>query len=95
MLCDPEFDSKEVYPDLHKRMEKAVEDGYIKCFNMREGPADGDQDLNFWAREFRDVVMEDPIMEDPKASIPLLLCCIIYILLSFDFIGLFVLIHLT
>ena len=49
--------------DLHKRMQKAVEDGLIKCFDLREGPADGDQDLNLWTRELEDVVGE--IMEDP------------------------------
>ncbi len=67
MLHNPDFDSKEVDPDLHKRMEKAVEDGQIRCFNMREGPADGDQDLNFWTRDVEDVVreiMEDPIFKD-------------------------------
>ncbi len=58
MLRNPEFDSKEVDPDLHKRFEKAVHDGRIKCFNMREGRADGDQDLNFWTRELEDVVRE-------------------------------------
>ena len=63
MLRNPKFDSKEVDPDLHKRLEKAVHDGRIKCFNMREGPEDGDQDLNFWTRELEDVVQE--IMEDP------------------------------
>ena len=63
MLRNPEFDSKEVDPDLHKRLEKAVHDGRIKCFNMRERPADVDQDLNFWTRELEDVVRE--IMEDP------------------------------
>ena len=63
MLHDPEFDSKEVDPDLHRRMGKAVEDGRIKCFNMREGAADGVQDLNFWTRMVDDVVRE--IMEDP------------------------------
>jgi len=63
MLRNPEFDSKDVDPDLHKRLEKAVHDGRIKCFNMREGRADGDQDLNFWTRELEDVVRE--IMEDP------------------------------
>ena len=63
MLCNPEFDSKEVDPDLHERLEKAVKDGRIKCFNMREGPSDGDQDLNFWTREMEDVVRE--IVEDP------------------------------
>ena len=36
MLCNPEFDSKEVDPDLHKRMNKAVQDGRIRCFDMRE-----------------------------------------------------------
>jgi hypothetical protein len=54
MLRLPEFDSKEIDPDLHKRMEKAVLDGRIKCFNTREGPADGDQDLDFWTRDSGD-----------------------------------------
>ena len=44
-------------------MDKAVLDGRIKCFNMRESDADGDQDLNLWARELEGVVRE--IMEDP------------------------------
>ena len=63
MLRRPEFDSKEVDPNLHKRMQKAVQDGRIKCFNLQEGPADGDQDLNLWTRELEDLVRE--IMEDP------------------------------
>ena len=63
MLQNPEFDSKDIDPDLHKRMDKAVLDGQIKCFNMRESDADGDQDLNLWLRELEDVVQE--IMEDP------------------------------
>ena len=63
MLLDPEFDAKVVDPDLHKRMAKAVDDGRIKCFNLLEGPEDGDQDLNLWVRELEDVVRE--IMEDP------------------------------
>jgi hypothetical protein len=63
MLQDPEFDSEELDPDLHRRMQKAVADGRIKCFNLREGPADGDQDLNLWTRELEDVIRE--IMEDP------------------------------
>ncbi len=44
-------------------MAKAVDDGRIKCFNLLEGPADGDQDLNLWIREVEDLVRE--IMEDP------------------------------
>ena len=63
MLQDPAFNSKDIDPDLHKRMDKAVQDGSIKCFNMRESEADGDQDLHLWARELEDVVRE--IMEDP------------------------------
>ncbi len=51
MLQNPEFDSKDIDPDLHKRMAKAVDDGCIKCFNLQEGAADGDQDLNLWIRE--------------------------------------------
>ncbi len=34
MLQDPEFDSKDIDPDLHQRMAKAVDDGSIKCFNL-------------------------------------------------------------
>lgn len=63
MLRRPEFDVGQIDPDLHKRMNKAIEDGRIKCFNMRESNLDGDQDLNFWTREMEDVVRE--IMEDP------------------------------
>ena len=63
MLQDPQFDSKDIDPDLHKRMDKAVQDGRIKCFNMRGSVADGDQDLHLWAHEAEDVLLE--IMEDP------------------------------
>ena len=63
MLRNPDFDSKNLDPDLHKRMNRAVDDGSIKSFNKREGSADGDQDLNLWLRELEDMVCE--IMEDP------------------------------
>ena len=63
MLQRPDFDSKDIDPNLHQRMAKAVDDGRIKCFDLREGPADGDQDLNLWIRELEDVVRE--LMEDP------------------------------
>ncbi len=45
ILPDPEFDSKDIDPDLHKRMDKAVQDDCIRCFNMRESEDDGDKDL--------------------------------------------------
>ncbi len=63
MLQHLDFDSKDIDPDLHKRMAKAVDDGRIKCFDLLEGPADGDQDLNLWISEVEDVCRE--IMEDP------------------------------
>ena len=50
-------------------MNKAIVDGHIKSFNMRESTwnlesvLDGDQDLSFWTREMEDIVRE--IMEDP------------------------------
>ncbi len=62
MLRRPEFDSAQVDPDLHKRMNKEVEDGRIKCFNMRESNLDGDQNLNFWPLYIEDLVRE--ITED-------------------------------
>ncbi len=31
MLQHPDFDSKDIDPDLHQRMAKAVDDGCIKC----------------------------------------------------------------
>ncbi len=55
MLQNPEFDSKDIDPDLHQWMAKAVDDGRIKCFNLREGLPDADQDLNLWIREVEDM----------------------------------------
>ncbi len=39
MLQNPEFYSKDIDPDLHQQMAKAVDDGSIKCFNLQEGAA--------------------------------------------------------
>ncbi len=65
MLRNPEFDFLDMYPDLHKSMHKAIQDGRIRCFNVREGPikADGNQGLNFWTCEIEDVMLD--IMADP------------------------------
>ncbi len=62
MLHNPDFNSKDIDPDLHKWMPNAVEDGCIKCFILLEGPANRDQDLNLWIHELEDVVLE--IIED-------------------------------
>ncbi len=62
MLQNPEVNSKDIDPVLHQRVAKAVDYGRIKCFNLRKGAADGDQDLNLWIREVEDVcrvIMED------------------------------------
>ncbi len=37
MLQNPEFDSKDIDPDLHQRMAKAVDDGSIGCGRWRSG----------------------------------------------------------
>jgi hypothetical protein len=63
MLRKPEFDSEQVDPDINKRMNKAIDDGGIKCFNMLESNLDEYQDLNFGTREMEDIMRE--IMEDP------------------------------
>ncbi len=63
MLHRPDFDSEQIDLVLHKRMNKAIEDGRIKCFDMQESNRDWDQDLNFWTREIENIVRE--IMEDP------------------------------
>ncbi len=34
ILQNPEFDSKNIDPNLHQLMAKAVDDGSIKCFNL-------------------------------------------------------------
>ena len=67
MLRNPDFDSKDLDPDLHKRMNRAVDDGSIKSSNMREGPADGDQDLNLWLHELEDVVREDVVCQKGRS----------------------------
>ncbi len=44
MLQNPEFYSEDIDPDLHQQMAKAFDDASIKCFNLQQGAADGDQD---------------------------------------------------
>ncbi len=65
ILSNPELGPLDVDPELHKRMDKTVQDGHFKCFNtgIWVGPADGDQNLNLWASGLEDVVWK--IMEDP------------------------------
>jgi len=45
LLKGTDFDPAEIDTDLHKRVADAIQDGYIKRFDMRVNSRDGDQDL--------------------------------------------------
>ena len=59
-----DFDPAEIDTDLHKRVADAIQDGYIKRFDMRVNRWDGDQDLSMWMRDVEEVVRE--IMGDER-----------------------------
>ena len=44
LLKRTDFDPAEIDTDLHKRVADAIQDGYIKRFDMRVNSRDGDQD---------------------------------------------------
>ena len=64
LLKRTDFDPAEIDTDLHKRVADAVQDGYIKHFDMRVNSRDGDQDLSMWMRDVEEVVRE--IMGDER-----------------------------
>jgi hypothetical protein len=72
LLCNQEFDSKDVDSDLHRRMNKAVQDCRVKRFNMPEGSADGEQNLNFRCSELEDVFQQKIMQEWQQDSIMML-----------------------
>ena len=59
-----DYDPAEIDTDLHKRVADAIQDGYIKRFDMRVNSRDGDQDLSMWMRDVEEVVRE--IMGDER-----------------------------
>ena len=59
-----DFDPAEIDTDLHKRVVDAIQDGYIKRFDMRVNTRDCDQDLSMWIRDVEEVVRE--IMGDER-----------------------------
>ena len=64
LLQQADFDPTDVDTDLHKRVSAAIQDGFIKRFDMRVSSRDGDQDLSMWMREVEEVVRE--IMGDTR-----------------------------
>ena len=64
LLKRTDFDPAEIDTDLHKRVADAIQDGYIKRFDMRVNSRDGDQDLSMWMRDVEEVVRE--IMGDER-----------------------------
>ncbi len=63
MLKSPEFITAELDTDMSSRMDKAIRDGRLTCHAMREVDDNGDsldgaQDLNFWMRDFEEVIRE-------------------------------------
>ena len=45
--------------DLHKRVADAIQDGFIRRFDMRVNSRDGDKDLSMWMREVVREIMCD------------------------------------
>jgi len=66
LLKSSDFNPAEVDTDMHQRMAKALEHGFLKSFDMRESSLDGDQDLHMYLREIDVVVRE--LMGDPRMA---------------------------
>jgi len=58
LLQQSDFEPTDVDTDLHKRVSAAIQDGFIKRFDMRVSSRDGDQDLSMWMRDVEEVVRE-------------------------------------
>jgi len=56
LLQQADFDPTDVDTDLHKRVSSAIQDGFIKRFDMRVSSRDGD--LSMWMRDVEEVVRE-------------------------------------
>jgi hypothetical protein len=66
LIKSPDFKPEEIDTDMHQRMAKALRDGYLKSFDMRESSRDGDQDLHMYLREM-DVVIRE-LIGDPRMA---------------------------
>ena len=59
-----DFNPTIIETDLHKRVADAIQDWFIRRFDMRVNSRDGDQDLSMWMRDVEEVVRE--IMRDER-----------------------------
>lgn len=66
LIKSSDFHPEEIDTDMHQRMSKALRDGYLKSFDMRESSRDGDQDLHMYLREI-DVVIRE-LIGDPRMA---------------------------
>ena len=66
LLKRADFDPTVIDTDLHKRVADAIQDGFIRRFDMRVNSRDGDQDLSMWMRDVEEVVRE--IMRDDSLT---------------------------
>jgi hypothetical protein len=51
LLKRADFDPTDIDTDLHKRVADAIQDGFIRRFDMRVNSRDGDQDLSMWMQD--------------------------------------------
>ena len=58
LLKRADFDPTDIDTDLHKRVADAIQDGFIRRFDMRVNSRDGDQDLSMWMRDVEEVLRE-------------------------------------
>jgi len=74
LLQQAYFDPTDVDTDLHKGFSTAIQDGFIKRFDMRVSSRDGNQDLSMWMLDVEEVMRE--IMSDTRfAGLPSSLQC--------------------
>ena len=65
VLHHPDFNTDEVDHDMHERLMRAVEEGYIEVIDMWEEGA-GDKDVTFVKRKLEKVLRE--LMADPQMA---------------------------
>ena len=72
LLKRADFDPTVIDTDLHKRVADAIQDWFIRRFDMRVNSRDGDQGLSMWMRDVEEVVRE--IMRDERFKDPVQEC---------------------
>ena len=58
LLKRADFNPTEINTDLHKRVADAIQDGFIRGFDMCVNSRDRDQDLSIWMQDDEVVVRE-------------------------------------